>query len=323
MSAFITQCPHCETTFNTTQAQMKIAQGVVRCGFCLRTFSALDHMVFLDAEAAQLASEEEALPEISETDVVDQNIEPDDALAAEFAESQEYEIPRLETGSDDYPESVPEQPDQPTALPPRRNAEAKAELQTLSSLYDEETRLDIDASQVEAISDEAIIISHHSQRTALLTATLVTANVLLILGLTLQYAWANIENFLLDSRFAAISSLLCSYASCPEVERFDLSQFLTDDLIVNSHDSIANALQIDFIFRNTADYEQAFPLVELNFSDLNRRLVANRLFTPQEYLDEGLQQFTHMPANSSLQVHLEIADPGPQAINYTLLLRSP
>lgn len=78
-----------------------------------------------------------------------------------------------------------------------------------------------------------------------------------------------------------------------------------------------------FIFSNNAEFEQEFPLVELNFSDLNRRLIANRLFRPEEYLEQGLQPFSHLPPNSSIQIRLEIADPGAEAINYSLMLRTP
>lgn len=111
--------------------------------------------------------------------------------------------------------------------------------------------------------------------------------------------------------------------SCPAVAQFNLNQFSTEELFVNAHPQRENALQIDFIFRNNATYPQAFPLVELNFTDLNRRLLANRLFSPDEYLDPELQQFELLPAGASVQIQLEIVDPGPEAINYSLALRHP
>ena len=117
--------------------------------------------------------------------------------------------------------------------------------------------------------------------------------------------------------------MICYLTDCLAIERFDLSLFATDELFVNAHSSIPNALQIDFIFRNTAEFEQVFPLVELNFSDPNHRLIANRLFLPEEYLEQGLQQFTHLPPNASIQIHLEISDPGTEALNYSLTLRAP
>ncbi len=45
MALFITQCPHCHTTFRTSVSQLQSADGMVRCGACLRVFVADDHLL--------------------------------------------------------------------------------------------------------------------------------------------------------------------------------------------------------------------------------------------------------------------------------------
>ena len=45
MSLFITQCPHCHTAFRTSISQLQSADGMVRCGACLRVFAADDHLL--------------------------------------------------------------------------------------------------------------------------------------------------------------------------------------------------------------------------------------------------------------------------------------
>ena len=50
--SFITQCPHCHTSFRVNQAQLGAAHGVVRCGACLHVFNA----------AQQLREQGHALP---------------------------------------------------------------------------------------------------------------------------------------------------------------------------------------------------------------------------------------------------------------------
>lgn len=35
-----TECPHCHTVFRVAQAQLEMADGMVRCGFCKETFNA-------------------------------------------------------------------------------------------------------------------------------------------------------------------------------------------------------------------------------------------------------------------------------------------
>src|SRR5690606_4859990 len=40
MTSFITQCPHCRTSFRLSRSQLSAARGVVRCGACLELFNA-------------------------------------------------------------------------------------------------------------------------------------------------------------------------------------------------------------------------------------------------------------------------------------------
>lgn len=43
--SFVTQCPHCGTTFKVTSVHLNAANGSVRCGACLKIFSAKNHLV--------------------------------------------------------------------------------------------------------------------------------------------------------------------------------------------------------------------------------------------------------------------------------------
>jgi len=43
--SFITQCPHCGTSFRVKTEQLAVANGSVRCGACLQVFSARNHVV--------------------------------------------------------------------------------------------------------------------------------------------------------------------------------------------------------------------------------------------------------------------------------------
>ncbi len=506
--SFITSCPHCETSFKTTESQIQKAQGIVRCGFCLGTFSALEHQLYLDdeidlgeldlnqapadsefseflheettadpgtisaedeMEAADhqvgeysariptLAAANEVFEEIDEQDVNEEWTDEELALSSDSDSAHSTEGVTEETGEeettwsgladetddgtaelirddesddgngydalsetvtaaetvdsnsggttsaawknndedtdkyptaaheeaedtadtedieaigsafvddraqedfggtdhadrleDDEPEdeeaetlyttepaesdseeeySLLDSPPPPDPLPAspslRSTARQKHELQILASLYDDSPLERLDDDNLDSLADEPIAIHQHRQRSRLVTSLLITANAFLLFGLGAQFLWQHIDRLLLDERFRPLTAPLCQTVTCPEVTQFDINQFRTEELIVNAHPQIENALQIDFIFRNNAEYPQAFPRVELNFTDINRRLLANRLFEPEEYLDPELQQFDLLPAGASVQIKLEIADPGPAAINYTLALRSP
>ncbi|OUM05609.1 hypothetical protein BW686_19820 [Pseudomonas syringae] len=58
--SFVTQCPHCQTSFRVSHAQLSVARGVVRCGACLQVFNAarqlLEQRAIDDSEKAPLAT---------------------------------------------------------------------------------------------------------------------------------------------------------------------------------------------------------------------------------------------------------------------------
>ena len=49
--SFVTQCPHCQTRFRVTRAQLGMARGAVRCGACLQViaeFGSADTVIEID-----------------------------------------------------------------------------------------------------------------------------------------------------------------------------------------------------------------------------------------------------------------------------------
>ncbi len=52
--SFVTQCPHCQTSFRVSHAQLSVARGVVRCGSCLQVFNAARQL--LEQRAAKEAA---------------------------------------------------------------------------------------------------------------------------------------------------------------------------------------------------------------------------------------------------------------------------
>lgn len=50
--SFVTQCPHCQTSFRVTHHQLSMARGVVRCGQCLEVFNAARQLLEQSQSAA-------------------------------------------------------------------------------------------------------------------------------------------------------------------------------------------------------------------------------------------------------------------------------
>lgn len=57
--SFVTQCPHCQTSFRVSHAQLSVARGVVRCGACLQVFNAARQLL---EQRASDDAEKETLP---------------------------------------------------------------------------------------------------------------------------------------------------------------------------------------------------------------------------------------------------------------------
>ena len=51
--SFVTQCPHCQTSFRVSHAQLSVARGVVRCGACLQVFNAAQQLLNSSTETEQ------------------------------------------------------------------------------------------------------------------------------------------------------------------------------------------------------------------------------------------------------------------------------
>ena len=55
--SFVTQCPHCQTSFRVTHHQLSVARGVVRCGHCLQVFNAAKQLLELVGISEGFASD--------------------------------------------------------------------------------------------------------------------------------------------------------------------------------------------------------------------------------------------------------------------------
>ncbi|MFT5936922.1 MAG: hypothetical protein ACI85S_001987, partial [Pseudohongiellaceae bacterium] len=138
-----------------------------------------------------------------------------------------------------------------------------------------------------------------------------------------QYFWWYLPLYSQLDPFRPAYVFVCEYVSCQLPPYSNLDAIRSDDLTVRSHPEQPDALSINVSFRNTASFPQAFPVMILSFNSSANEVIALREFSPREYLSSGLQSVTYMPPNSPVQVQLEIMDPGPFAVNYTLAFRTP
>ncbi len=158
----------------------------------------------------------------------------------------------------------------------------------------------------------------------LLRSTLLFLSIL-ILGslLSAQYLWQRMDLYSQLAQLRPLYEFSCSYLSCELPEFRDIGSIRSENLTVQTHPSFENGLMVNTIIRNTAAFEQPFPVLILSFNSAQNSVIALREFAPAEYLDPGLRSVLAMPPRTPVQIGLAIMDPGPEAVNYTLAFRWP
>jgi len=144
------------------------------------------------------------------------------------------------------------------------------------------------------------------------------ATIALLVFLALQLAWFQFDKLARYDELRPLYARACEVLDCKLPPLHDIEKIKSQNLVVRSHPLVSKALIIDAIAINQATYEQPFPDISLNFSDINNNIVAQRRFTPKEYLSGEAKGLTVMPPKVPVHIALEILDPGKKAVNYTL-----
>lgn len=142
---------------------------------------------------------------------------------------------------------------------------------------------------------------------------------LLLLG-ACQVFYFNFGEWSRTQQWRPFYTQVCTYVGCTLPTVQDIKTMKASQLVVRSHPSLANALVVDSLLENEADFAQPFPDLTLIFKDLNEHVVASRRFSPDEYLSGEVAGTQSMPSQTEVHVALEILDPGQNAVSYSIQL---
>ncbi len=133
-----------------------------------------------------------------------------------------------------------------------------------------------------------------------------------------QYAFFNMDRYAQQESYRPWFLTVCRVAGCsvPDYENHDLLQ--TRELVIRSHTVEADALVVDVLLRNSAGFRQQFPGLKLTFLDISGETVASRIFYSPEYLGGEMRGLRYIPAVTEVRLSLEIVDPGPDALGYSM-----
>ena len=154
---------------------------------------------------------------------------------------------------------------------------------------------------------------HRRKRVRWIIAALVLS--LLLLG---QFAWFNLHVLSLNPVLRGSYATMCQLLHCTLPPLVNVQAIRSLELVIRSHPNHQDVLQVDTVIINEAGHTQPFPDLQLTFTDINGHVVANRTFTPPEYLAGELAGSLVMPKAQPVRLGLEIIDPGAKAVNYQL-----
>jgi predicted Zn finger-like uncharacterized protein len=449
--SFVTQCPHCQTSFRVSHAQLSVARGMVRCGSCLQVFNAAKQLLEqragasappvieqslpapepaaqnpqviaphsvviaqpaplpvvreerpvdldsldlddLDVELARLEQREIQLPESfgrarqardhdevesfsarrDEPDVAeqswDQRLSHDDVsqlpeLRAEVIDERDAHDaldepldqdigqhddhrtePSFSMAPDDLDDDTPRTHDLHVGPDESHSSERFSALDDgaddrhrhhLNDDEDEEPHRQSTGKRGRSepglrdqalldLTDDPLQLSWQKPKPRWGRRLLWLLLVLIALGaLAGQYIWYHFDELARQDQYRPWFEQLCPEVGCKVPSRVDIKTLKSSNLVVRSHPEFQGALVVDAIIYNRASFAQPFPLLELRFADTNGQLIASRRFKPAEYLSGELAGKDEMPPQTPIHIALDILDPGPKAVNYSLSFRSP
>lgn len=424
--SFVTQCPHCQTSFRVSHAQLSVARGVVRCGSCLQVFNAAKQLLEQHAgkeavtPAPAIVQPPQAQPAVSEPPVVEapaiveppapraisqkqwsaseldlDSLDLDEELArleqreiqptTEFGRQREDSLSarrdspeadetvwrdslfsarddeRLPEHEDEIePEIIEPEPEKTTRTEPslslepvdlddeppipqlrlhdpidpnarRERLSASAEpddddLPSVEPLRKKRDRAEpgVRAEVLQDLTDDPLQLDWQKRRSPWGRRLLWSLLVLLAAaGLAGQYVAYHFDELARQDQYRPWFQQLCPEIGCTVPSKVDIGKIKSSNLVVRSHPEFSGALVVDAIIYNRATFSQPFPLLELRFADLNGHLIASRRFKPGEYLNGDLEGMAEMPPQTPIHIALDILDPGPKAVNYSLSFHSP
>jgi len=136
-----------------------------------------------------------------------------------------------------------------------------------------------------------------------------------------QVAWFQFDRLAAIPQLRPFYEKACELTGCELAPLIDVDAVQSRKLVVRTDPANRTQLLVDAVIINRADFEQPFPAIALTFSNLNGDVVAQSIFTPEEYLAGDGVNLELMPMGTPVRIAIRIRDPGRDAVNYNLSFR--
>lgn len=189
---------------------------------------------------------------------------------------------------------------------------------TASSVSDHETEeTDLfDGVQSKLIPDEYRIPELYN--TTSLWRDMAWSLAILVFTATLfaEYLWFNHNELISDPQLRPLITQFCAVANCDTMNLREPAKIEMTTRNIYSHPNVKKALMISGTLINHAHFDQPYPDMQIDFSDVRGEVIASRVFTPEYYMQIKLDSLKLMPPETPVDFNMEIQDPGNDAMTY-------
>ena len=337
-----TVCTNCKTKFRVSSAQLKAAQGQVRCGKCHEVF---DAFWALDGEPSVPGADVPAVEPPTTPNLDSVSVEPAPAPELDTIIRAEPALPESATERKAAAPSISPRADYPLADTPSLKAgPRKGTLPPIDDLFGDLGHVGDDVLPIKAESaapasedhttpepqgtvEFAIPAAIHAEdlpqaptprparpaRSALWWLGIAVMAVVLLLQLANANRAALAENPVLGPSLTALYSALGRPLPPPRsVGAWDVS-----GLNVTSDPQAPGVLSITGALQNQAGFAQPWPFLRVELTDRFGQTLRGRDFRPADYL-AATQAALSLQAGQAARFRIDIADPGPDAVGFTI-----
>lgn len=139
----------------------------------------------------------------------------------------------------------------------------------------------------------------------------------LLLGV--QYVYFHFNELALNEKTRPQIVQLCTTLGCRVPEPPNELLINIQKLVVRKHPEVPNALQVNAIVFNKAQFSQPLPALKLTFLDKKREVTAARVFQPKDYLQgDSAHNLRRIPPETPIHIQLDIVHPKVNMASYKL-----
>lgn len=327
----ITHCPACQTQFVVTELQLQQHNGTVRCGHCLHVFNATEQLVNADGAAVaddvgldnteheMAASESTCLEnEVLENNVIQlkPRIKPDltpaDLLTPSDLISQ--------TSTDNHLLDVSEVAAEMLASDAEMvEVSSNVELLSMSSNLDKPSNI---ANATETYQYDYLTEPSKPKPSSKLFSILrwIFLITLILSAIAQSVYFLRHQIALYYPNVKPSLEQVCKKIGCGIELPKKIEFIVIDDSDIQEDVERAGLMRLSTTLINRADFNQAYPNLELTLTDVDDKPKLRRIFKPQEYLPANTNIAQGLAAGEELKVKLAMTTQGIVVAGYRVFV---